>query len=265
MLSFITDIYSKFQTFMASWKVWQIVLFAVAVPIAVLFIQTLAYSARHVYGKAYSRLKKFLKKYSYLCPSTVFSFNKKVVSVFPKYIKKQTAHIADSGMPIEEFANTFSFCYQPKGKNIVGSAALAHIVLLGIVIAMNGYSVGIVSSAILATFAVWLAVIIVDGIIRKTFAFADKIYRKKFLIKLDANTIYKEKSVDLTVPKMEIGEDSASELARSVEEFLAGDPDRSIAKVVLKGLYSAKFSSAMSAQSKTRLKNVVEELKNYVG
>ncbi|MDE6210586.1 MAG: hypothetical protein K2G42_01270 [Clostridia bacterium] len=265
MLSFISDTYSKFQAFMASWKVWHIVAFAVAVPVIVLLVQMLIYSAERVYAKAYPRLKRFLKTHSYLAPSTVFSFNKKVVKVFPGYIKRQAKHIADTSMPMEEYINTFHFCAQPKKKSIVGGAALAHIVLLGIIVAMNGYSVGIVSTAILATFALWLIIIALDCVASKLLSFVDRRYKKKFLIKLDSNTLYQEKSVDLTLPKVEVAEDSAMQLAKSVEDFLASRPDKSIAKVVLKGLYSAKFSSAMTAQSKLRLKNVFTDLKNYVG
>lgn len=265
MLSFISDTYTKFQAFMASWKVWQIVAFAVAVPIVALLVQVLIYSTERVYAKAYSRLKRFLKRHSYLSPSTVFSFNKKVVKVFPKNVKRQTKHIADTSMPMEEYLNTFNFCSLPKKKSIVGVTALLHIVLLGIVVAMNGYAVGIVSTAILATFALWFVVIILEGMTSKLFAFVDRRYKKKFLIKLDSNTLRQEKSVDLTLPKVEIAEDSAMRLAESVEDFLASQPDKSMAKVVLKGLYSAKFSSAMTVQSKLRLKNVVADLKNYVG
>ena len=250
---------------MASWKIWQIVAFAVAIPLVTLFIQMLVYSTQRVYAKAYSRLKKFLRAHSYLSQSTVFSFNKKVVKVFPKYIKRQTKHIADSSMPMEEYLNTFSFCAQPKKKSIVGGVALAHIVSLGIVVAMNGHSVGVVSAAVLACVAVWLVAIAVDFVMSKLYSAVDRRYKKKFLIKLDANTVYQEKEVDLTLPKVEVAEDSVVQLANSVEDFLASGPDKSIAKVVLKGLYSAKFSSAMTAQSKLRLKNVVDELKNYVG
>lgn len=265
LLSFISNTYSKFQAFMASWKVWQIVAFAVAVPIIALLMQMLIYSSERVYAKAYSKLKKFLKRYTYLSPSTVFSFNKKVVKVFPKNIKRQTKHIADTSMPMEEYLNTFNFCSLTKKKSIVGAVALAHIVLLGIIVAMNGFAVGIVSTAILATFALWLVVIILEGLVHKFTAFVDRRYKKKFLIKLDANTLHQEKIVDLTLPKVEVEEDSVIRLAKSVEDFLASEPDKSMAQVVLKGLYSAKFSSAMTAQSKLRLKNVVSELKNYVG
>ncbi|MDE6274915.1 MAG: hypothetical protein K2M75_00015 [Clostridia bacterium] len=250
---------------MASWKIWQIAAFAIAIPIVALFIQVLVYSAERVYAKAYSRLKRFLKTHSYLSPSTVFSFNKRVVKVFPRNIKRQTKHIADTAMPMEEYLNTFSFCAIPKKKSIVGATALAHIVLLGIVVAMNGYSVGVVATAILASIALWLIIIAIDFVIGKLFTMVDRRYKKKFLIKLDANTVYQEKEVDLTLPKVEVAEDSVIQLANSVEDFLASQPDKSIAKVVLKGIYSAKFSSAMTAQSKLRLKNVVTELKNYVG
>ena len=265
MLLFISNVYEKFQSFMTSWKFWQIIAFAVAVPLVTLFIQMLAYSTQRVYAKAYSRLRKFLKTHSYLSPSTVFSFNKKVVKVFPRNIKRQTKHIADTSMPMEEYLNTFSFCEAPKKKSIVGAVAIAHILLWGIVVAMNGYSVGAVSLSILACVALWLVAIAIDIVIGKIFAVVDRRYKKKFLIKLDANTIYEEKQVDLTMPKVEVAEDSVIQLANSVEDFLASGPDKSIAKVVLKGIYSAKFSSAMSAQSKLRLKNVVSELKNYVG
>ena len=265
MLLFISDVYTKFQSFMASWKIWQIAAFAIAIPIVALFIQVLVYSAERVYAKAYSRLKRFLKTHSYLSPSTVFSFNKRVVKVFPRNIKRQTKHIADTAMPMEEYLNTFSFCAIPKKKSIVGATALAHIVLLGIVVAMNGYSVGVVATAILASIALWLIIIAIDFVIGKLFTMVDRRYKKKFLIKLDANTVYQEKEVDLTLPKVEVAEDSVIQLANSVEDFLASQPDKSIAKVVLKGIYSAKFSSAMTAQSKLRLKNVVTELKKYVG
>ncbi|MDE5654384.1 MAG: hypothetical protein K2I46_02120 [Clostridia bacterium] len=265
MLSFISDTYGKFQSFMASWKVWQIVAFAVAIPVIVILIQLLINLTQLVYVKANFRLKKFLKSYSYLSPSNVFSFNKKVVKGFPKYIKRQTKHIADSGMPMEEYLNTFNFCNVGKRRSIVGTMALAHIILLGVVVAMNGFSVGIVSTAILATFAVWFVALVIDFAVYRLFNFVDRKFKRKFLIKLDVNTLYEEKSVDLTLPKEEVVEDSAMQLANTVEDFLASQPDKGIAKVVLKGLYSAKFSSAMTAQSKLRLKNVVTQLKNYVG
>ncbi|MDE5756067.1 MAG: hypothetical protein K2I23_03175 [Clostridia bacterium] len=265
MLLFISDVYTKFQAFMMNWKVWQVVAFAVAVPAVALFVQLLINSSQRVYAKAYPRLKRFLKTNSYLSPSTVFSFNKRVVKVFPKHIKRQTQHIADTAMPMEEYLNTFNFSSLPKRKSIVGGTALAHIVLLGIVVAMNEYSVGIACAAILVTFALWLIVIALDCVISRLVSFVDRRYKKKFITKLDANTIYEEKGVDLTLPKVEVAEDSAIQLANSVEDFLASQPDKSIAKVVLKGIYSAKFSSAMTAQSKLRLKNVVTELKNYVG
>ena len=101
---------------------------------------------------------------------------------------------------------------------------------------------------------------------RGAYSFVDKKYRKKFISKLDSNTMLYSKNIDLTVPQRDgDGSDSVSELAKSVEDFLATSPDRSLAKVVLKGLYSAKFSSAMSIQNKLRLKNVIDDLKNYVG
>ena len=265
LLSFVTDVYDKFQSFMASWNIWHIIAFAIAIPLVTIIIQMLVYSTQRVYAKAYSRLKRFLKTHSYLSPSTVFSFNKKVVKVFPKNIKRQTKHIADSAMPMEEYLNTFSFCEVPKKKSIVGWTALAHIVLLGIVIATQGYSASVVSAAVLACFAIWLVVLALDFVIGKLYALVDKKYKKKFLVKLDANTVYQEKEIDFTLPKVEVAEDSVIQLANSVEDFLASGPDKSIAKVVLKGIYSAKFSSAMTAQSKLRLKNVVSELKNYVG
>lgn len=265
LLSFISKSYDKFQSFMAGWKVWQIVLFAIAVPVIALLVQALIYSTQRVYAKAYSRLKRFLKTNSYLAPNTAYVFNKKVVKVFPKNIQRQTKHIADKAMPMEEYLNTFNFCSCPKKASIVAIVALSHIVLLGIVVAMNGCSVGVVSTAILATLALWLAVIAIDAVVGKLFALVDRKYKKKFIVKLDANILYEEKEIDLTVPKLEVAEDSAVELAQSVEDFLATQPDKSMAKVVLKGLYSAKFSSAMTAQSKLRLKNVVDELKNYVG
>lgn len=266
MLAFITDVYSKFLTLMTSWRGWQIVLFALVVPILALVIQIFSYSSRFVYGRALARLRKFFKHNSYLRSSTAFSFNKKVVKVFPKNIRRQTKHIADNAMPIEEFLNTFSFCYDVKKNSVVSPLAFAHTILLGIIVAMNVGSVSVVSASVIAIAAVWLAVKFIDKIIFALFSAVDKAYRKRFLVKLDSNTVTKEKEVDLTIPKEEPDiDDSALELAKSVEDFLAGEPDKSIAKVVLKGLYSAKFSSAMNTQTESRLKNVVVELKNYVG
>lgn len=239
--------------------------FAVAIPLVTIFIQMFVYSTHRVYAKAYARLKKFLRTHSYLSPGTVFIFNKKVVKVFPRFIKRQTKHIADSAMPMEEYLNTFSFCELPKKKSIVGGVAIAHILLWGIVVAMNGYAVGIISLSILACVVLWLVAIAIDFVISKLYSAVDRRYKKKFITKLDANTAYEEKQVDLTMPKVEVAEDSVIQLANCVEDFLASGPDKSIAKVVLKGIYSAKFSSAMTAQSKLRLKNVVDELKNYVG
>ena len=239
--------------------------FAVAIPFVAVSIQILIYSADRVYAKAYAKLKKFLRHYSYLSPSTAFAFNKKVARVFPRHIKRQTKQIADSAMPLEEYLNTFNFCPCRQRGSIVAIIALAHIVLLGVVVAMNGFEVGVVSTAVLATFALWVIMLVFDNVIGKLFVYVDRKFKKKFIVKLDANIIYEEKQIDLTLPKAETPEDSVMQLAGSVEDFLASRPDKGIAKVVLKGLYSAKFSSAMTAQSKLRLKNVVTQLKNYVG
>ena len=265
MLSFISNSFLKFQTFMANWSVWQIVAFAVAIPVVAIIIQLAIDFGGLIYVGANFRLNKFLKSYSYLSSSSVFAFNRKVVKGFPRHIRRQTKHIADSGLPMEEYLNTFNFCPQSDRRSIVGGVAIAHIVLLGIVVAMNGFSVGIVSASILATLALWLFAIAVDFLVYKAVAFVNGKFKRKFIIKLDLNTVYDEKSVDLTLPKEEVVEDSALQLANTVQEFLESKPDKGIAKVVLKGIYSAKFSSAMTAQSRLQLKNVVEELKNYVG
>ena len=266
MLAFITQIYTKFLAFMTHWKVWQIVLFALSLPIIALAVQTITYSSRYVYRRAFARLKKFLKRNSYLSPDTMHSFNKRVVKIFPANIKRQTKHIADSGMPVEEYVNTFGFCYGVSKKSIVGKVALLHTVLLGIIVAMNGHAIGNVCASVMAMALVWGIAKIIDSAFRGAYSFVDKKYRKKFISKLDSNTMLYSKNIDLTVPQRDgDGSDSVSELAKSVEDFLATSPDRSLAKVVLKGLYSAKFSSAMSIQNKLRLKNVIDDLKNYVG
>lgn len=266
LLVFINQVYTKFLAFMTHWKIWQIVLFALILPIIAIIVQLIAYASRYVYRRAFSKLKKFLKRNSYLSPDTVHSFNKRVVKVFPSNIKRQTKHIADSGMPVEELVNTFGFCYNVSKRSIIGRVGVLHTVLLGIVIAMNGYSLGIVCASVVALGAVWLIAKFIDCALRGLFSSVDKKYRKKFIAKLDANTLLYSKNVDLTIPQKDFGgDDSVLELAQSVEDFLSASPDVSLAKVVLKGLYSAKFSPAMSMQNKLKLKNVIDDLKNYVG
>ena len=266
MLELINQVYTKFLAFMTHWKVWQILLFALILPIFAITVQLIAYSSRYVYRKAFSKLKKFLKRNSYLSPDNVHSFNKRVVKIFPSNIKRQTKHIADSGMPVEELVNTFGFCYNVSKLSIVGKVGLLHTVILGILVAMNNYSIGIVCASVLAMSIVWLAVKFIDCAVRGVFSAIDRKYRKRFIAKLDANTLLYSKSVDLTLPQKDFsGDDSVFELAQSVEDFLSTTPDVSLAKVVLKGLYSAKFSPAMSMQNKLKLKNVIDDLKNYVG
>ena len=258
--------YLLFENLLTGWKWQHIAILAAVIPAIVMLAQILIYANAFFYRAGAVKIKKFLKRNSYICPLNVSLFNKKVVSRFPKTVKKQAKQFADGSDSLEGFIDIFNSDYNCRIKNIVTAGWLAHTVSVGTVAALNGCGVGKVAFILLGITLLWALVAIADAVVRKLFILAEKKGRIKFLTSLERNTVLQNKQVDLTVPAdIRKTKDSVFDLAKVVEDFLAALPDKGMAKVVLKSLYSANFTSAMNSDNAVRLKNVMEELKNYVG
>lgn len=266
LLHFIDWIYRGFTYLLTGWGIGHFIAFLTIFPIAVLALQTALYGRYYRYAKAKRKLAKFLKRNSFVTSRNIWSFNKKVVSVFPKYLKNQAKHIAQADLPLDNLADIFKGDLAVKRKNIVRTGYLIHILSLGVIMFANGFEVSQVAFAAIGMTFVWIGAGVADMVIAALFCRVDRRSAKKFLFALERNIALDVDEIDLSIPEKlyETG-DSVSDLAKSVEEFLATDPDKGIAKVVLKSLYSSAFSGAMKAESAMRLKNVMQELKNYVG
>lgn len=266
MLSFIDLLYSKFEYLLSDWKLEYFIIFIVAYPLAILLLQSVVYASKHCYLSGRIRLNKFLKKNSFITPRNFFFFDKKVVKVFPKSIKRQVKHIAERRLPLENVPSVFkadSFYYKPA---IVKAGYFIHIVSMGVIMSMNGFGIGHIAFALIGLSAVWLGVGVVDTLVALLIRSVDKSSKRNFIFALERNMAFENQEIDLTIPKKrKQKEDSVSVLAKSIEDFLESKPDKGIASVVLKSLYSASYSGAMSSDSAIRLKNVMNDLKKYVG
>ena len=266
MLSFIDLVYSKFLYLLSDWKLEYFIVFFTVFPLAVLLLQGIAYASKHCYLAAKIRLDIFLKKNSFITPRNFFFFNKRVMKVFPKYIKKQVEHIADRRLPLENVTSVFKSDYSFARPAIVKAGYFIHILSMGVIMSINGFDLPHIAFCAIGMSIVWIAVATVDMLVALLIRSVDKRCKRQFVFALERNLVFENQQIDLTVPKKgKKKEDSVTILAKSIEDFLATNPDKGIASVVLKSLYSASFSGAMSAASALRLKNVMNDLKKYVG
>ena len=87
MLSFIELLYRLFVYALSDWRLEYFIVFFAVFPFGVLLLQSAVYASRHRFLSARLRLKKFLKKNSFITPKNFFFFNKKVIG-FPQKSKK---------------------------------------------------------------------------------------------------------------------------------------------------------------------------------
>ncbi len=266
MLSFIELLYRLFVYALSDWRLEYFIVFFAVFPFGVLLLQSVVYASRHRFLSARLRLKKFLKKNSFITPKNFFFFNKKVISVFPKKVKKQVKHIADGRLSIDNTVDIFKSDCSFAKPIIVKVGFFIHIVSMGVVMSVNGFELAQIAFVAFAMCFVWIGAAVADLLISRVIDSVDRRNRKKFVFDLERNLVCEYHEIDLTVPsKSAEKEDSVSSLAKSIEDFLATKPDKGIAGVVLKSLYSASFSGAMNAANALRLKNVMLDLKKYVG
>ncbi len=265
-MSVIEFLYGKFALMLSDWEVAYFAIFLIAFPLIALVLQEVAVARRHRYAKAKRRLTAFLKKNSYVSPRNLFFFNKKVVKVFPQKIRKQVERLVDRGLDPQELTEIFKYSDSYFKPSIVKIGYFVHIVSMGVIMSLNGFVLAQIAFAAVGMSIVWIAVGVVDKLVSTLINFVDRKNKKKFIFALERNLMAQSPEIDLSVPaKNAVKKDSVSALAKSVEDFLAAKPDKGIAGVVLKSLYSASFSGAMSDDSAKRLKNVMLDLKKYVG
>ncbi|MDE7079879.1 MAG: hypothetical protein K2O95_07180 [Clostridia bacterium] len=266
MLSFIDLLYSKFLYLLSDWKLEYFIVFFTVFPVVVLVLQGAIYASKHRYLSGKIRLDRFLKKNAFITPRNFFFFNKKVVKVFPKRVRKQVDHIADRRLSLENIPSVFksdgAFCKT----SVVKAGYFIHIVSMGVIMSINGFDLAHIAFCAIGMSIVWIAVAVVDMLVALLIRSVDKRSKKKFIFALERNMAFENQEIDLTLPKKrKQKEDSVSELAKSIESFLESKPDKGIAGVVLKSLYSASYSGAMTTQSAIKLKNAMNDLKKYVG
>ncbi|MDE5617053.1 MAG: hypothetical protein K2I78_04615 [Clostridia bacterium] len=266
MLSFIELLYRMFVYILTDWKLEYFIVFFAAFPFSVLLLQSVVYASRHRYLSARIKLGKFLKKNSFVTPRNFYFFNKKVVGVFPKSVKKQVKHIVDGRLPIDNAISIFKSDSVFAKPSIVKAGFFIHIVSMGVIMSVNGFELTQIAFVAFAMCFVWIGTAVADAIVSLLIDVVDRRNKKKFVFALERNLVVVNKEIDLGVPsETEPKEDSVSALAKSIEDFLASNPDKGMASVVLKSLYSASFSGAMTPANALRLKNVMLDLKKYVG
>ena len=266
MLSFIDSLYGKFVYLLTDWKLEYFIIFIVIYPLAILLAQSLFVASKHRYFSGRIRLNRFLKKNSFVTPRNFFFFNREVIKVFPKSVRKQVKHIAERRLSLDNTLAVFkseSAYFKPA---IVKAGYFIHIVSMGVIMSMNGFDLGQITFSLIGMSVVWLGVAVVDMLITLLIKSVDKKSKSKFIFALERNMAFENQEIDLSIPKKrKQKEDSVSALAKSIEDFLESKPDKGIAHVVLKSLYSAQYSGAMSSASAIRLKNAMNDLKKYVG
>ena len=265
-MSVIEFLYGKFALLLSGWKVAYFVIFLVAFPAIALVLQEVGVARARRYGKAWRRLKAFVKRNAFISPRNLFFFNKKVVKVFPHRVKRQVNRLVDKGANPQELIEIFKYDENFYKPSVVKAGYFIHIVSMGVIMGINGFALPLIAFCAVGMSVVWIAVGVVDRLISALIDFVDRRKKKKFILALERSVTAVSPEIDLSVPaKSGERKDSVSKLAKSVEDFLAEKPDKGIAGVVLKSLYSASFSPAESDESAKRLKNAMFELKKYVG
>ena len=264
-MTYLKIIFAYFQYFISGWSAVKIAVLAAAVPVVVVLIQLIAYSAAGRFVKAYAKLKRFLKHNSYVTSVNLFVFNKKVAHVFPRRIRKALQSMEGKEITAQELVTIFENYIPRKATSIMRTGSIVHLITLSVIIALSGYGLAAVAFVAACMSGVWWLFAIGCNLIGRLYRLRENKYKRDFIFAL--NHSVRQSSV-FSLGSIEdvktLKEDSVGELAAGVENFLSTNPDKSLAKVVLKSLYSANYTSAMSKESVFALKSAMQKLKEYV-
>lgn len=249
---------------LSDWDIIELLALGIGLLIMVSVIQLIVNINSFKFKKAYSRIKAYLKRYKNISTRYMYFFNKKVTKVFDKNIQKQAVKYQKDNVDLNNFCMLFENIIPKKPKNILKTAYVVVNIALACIMAMSGYGIAMAVYILILYSVLWLFVAIADILIKAIFSNIELKSRKKFLYLLEHNVVSqaKEISLDFDDNKAPVF-DSVQELAQEVKDFLATNPNKSLAKVVLKSLYSANFACAMNDKSIADLRNCMLELKNY--
>lgn len=268
-MAFIRMVFDRFESIISDWSVWQIALLIAVVPFIAVLAQFLILSKENRFYKANKKLKRFLKRNCYVSTVNLFLFNKKVSRVFPLRMRKALKSMEGKDVSMQEIVTIFENCRIKSAKNIQCISGIAHVITVGVVMAMSGYYISHIAFVALGMAIMWGLLYIGVNVLKNLFRNREARSKNKFLfaLKHSVQEIVKfgfedHEFADISQQKNVSG-DSVYELARGVEDFLATKPNKSLAKVVYKSLYSANLTSATSKESVTYLKDAMQKLKNY--
>lgn len=257
--------YSLFKTALTRVGEREIIILAAVVPAVLFVIQFAVFFRGSVFARANRRLRAFLKRNPYISSVNLFLFDKRVGSVFPRCVKKALKGMEGREITSEDLVTIFGNCRIKKFADVMRTGCIAHVITVGALMAAIGYSASAVVFVNACVFMLWVVLIAVCGLAGKLFKARERKCKGVFLNDLQANirqtAVFSLGSIE---DRKALGEDSVSALAKGVEDFLAAKPDKSLAKVVLKSLYSANYAAATSRESVFALKEAMHKLKEYV-
>lgn len=264
-MMYLILLYAYFHLLLDGWNLYGIAALIAIVPVVTVVMQLAVYSYSSRFTKAQRRLKRFFKHNSYLSSVNLFLFNKKVTKVFPKHVRKEMKNFQGGEITGEEICTTFE---NYRGKNpadLIKTACVVHLAVLSVVMAVNGFPVSAIAFAALGVAIVWWIFGIALSLAKKLYRNRESKKKGEFIYALRHNVkVVTAFSLGSLEDVKTLDSDSVNELAKGVESFLAGNPDKSLAKVVLKSLYSANYTAATSRESVFALKEAMHKLKNYV-
>lgn len=264
-MTYLILLYACFKTALEGWNIYGLVALVATVPVVVTVLQLAAFSHSGIFAKAERKLGKFLKYNSYVSSLNLFLFNKKVSKFFPARVRKAMKRMEGKDVSADEICTTFENYRGKRPVKMMKTGCVVHLIAVSVVMALNGYSLAAVAFIALGVAFVWWVLGIGTLLAKRLFINRESNKRKDFLYAISHNT--------RTVATFSLGSiedvktldgDSVSALANGVESFLAANPDKSLAKVVLKSLYSANYTAATSRESVFALKEAMHKLKSYV-
>lgn len=264
-MAYLNLIYAYFKVAIEGWSVYEIAALAAVVPLVLAIAQLALYSHVSRFVKAQRRLNRFFKQNSYLSSVNLFLFNKKVTKVFPLRVRKTLKNMEGKEISLEQIVTPFENYRAQRAFNILKIGCIVHLITLSVIMAVNGYSVAAIAFVGLCVALVWWMFAIGCYFAKRLYRIRENKKRGEFLYALSHNV---KEVATFSLGSVEdvktLSDDSVSALAKGVESFLSTNPDKSLAKVVLKSLYSANYTSATSRESVFALKEAMHKLKNYV-
>lgn len=269
-MTYIRILFNQFERMISGWTAWQIALLVAILPIITVILQLALFDRASRFYKANRRLNKFLKKNCYISSINLFLFNKKVCRVFPVRLQKVLKSFEGKDISMQELCTIFENYRVKAPVNIIGITYIVHVIAVSVIMAMSGYYLSHIAFVALGMTIAWGLIYIACNFIRSLYRNRESRAKGKFLFGIKHNVqevvnfSFIDNGIEYKSDSQKVTEDSVYELAQGVEEFLAANPNKSLAKVVYKSLYSANFASAMSKESVFSLKNAMQKLKNYI-